>query len=133
MFIGMAIHKTRNGEESMVQNNIDMDKLALEILSDIANDNRKSKSVTELDRNYKKLTETITALNVLEPEEDLIGQYYDRIETKDKELKEDLRRIKKPVSWADMCETSDDKSGQDNNEEDDKDDFCKTDEKDNED
>jgi hypothetical protein len=96
MFVGMAKHETRNREEAMVQNDIDLDKLAHEILSNIANDNRKRKCDTELDRKYKKLTETITAFNVLEPEEDLIGQYYDGINTKDKELEEDLRRMKSP-------------------------------------
>ncbi len=109
----------------MVQNDIDLDRLALEILSNIANDNRKRKCDTELDRKYKKFTETITALDVLEPEEDMIGQYYDGIETKDKELEEVLRRIKKPMSWADMCETSDDESGPDNKEDNDKDNFWK--------
>jgi hypothetical protein len=133
MFVGMAIHEARNGEELMVQNDINLEKFALEILSDIANDNRKRKSDTELDRTYKKLTETTTTLNVLKPEEDLIGQYYIGIETKDKELEEDLRRIEKPLSWPDVCKTSDDKSGQDDNEEDDKDNFWKTDEKDDED
>ena len=117
----------------MVQNDIDFYKLALEILSDIANDNRKRKADTELDRKYKKFTERITALDVLEPEEDLIGQYYDGIETKDKELEEDLRRIEKPVSWADMCETSDDESGPDDKEDDDDDDFWNTNQKDDED
>ncbi len=117
----------------MVQNDIDLDKTTLEILSDIANDNRKRKCDTELDRKYKKFTETITALDVLEPEEDLIGQYYDGIEMKDKELEEDLRRIEKPVSWADRCETSDDESGPDDKEDDDEDDFWNTDQKDNED
>ncbi|KAI2510706.1 hypothetical protein MHU86_3654 [Fragilaria crotonensis] len=80
MFVGMAIHETRNREEPMVQNDIDLDKLALEILNDIANDNRKRKPDTELDRKYKKFAETITALDVSEPEEELIGQYYDGIE-----------------------------------------------------
>ncbi|KAI2509132.1 hypothetical protein MHU86_5251 [Fragilaria crotonensis] len=130
MFVGMAIHETRNREEPMVQNDIDLDKLALEILNDIANDNRKRKPDTELDRKYKKFAETIIALDVSEPEEELIGQYYDGIEKNDTELEEDLRRIKKPVSWADMCETSDDESNHEDNDDDDEDDFWNDDEKD---
>ncbi|KAI2499615.1 hypothetical protein MHU86_14850 [Fragilaria crotonensis] len=129
MFVGMAIHETRNREEPMVQNDIDLDKLALEILNDIANDNRKRKPDTELDRKYKKFAETIIALDVSEPEEELIGQYYDGIEKNDTELEEDLRRIKKPVSWADMCETSDDESNHEDNDDDDEDDFWNDDEK----
>ena len=117
----------------MVQNDIDLDKLALEILSDIANDKRKRKADTELDRKYKKLTDTIIALDVMQPEEDLIGQYYEGIEKKDIELEEDLRKIEKPVSWADMCETSDDESGQEDNDDDDEDDFWNTNQKDDED
>ncbi|KAI2491669.1 hypothetical protein MHU86_22877 [Fragilaria crotonensis] len=101
-----------------------------EILNDIANNNRKRKPDTELDRKYKKFAETITALDVSKPEEELIGQYYDGIEKNDAELEEDLRRIKKPVSWADMCETSDDESNHEDNDNDDEDDFWNDDEKD---
>ncbi len=36
----------------------------------------------------------------------------------------------KPVSWGDMCKTSNDESGQEDNEEDDKDDFWKVDKQD---
>ncbi|KAI2501180.1 hypothetical protein MHU86_13326 [Fragilaria crotonensis] len=98
--------------------------------NDIANDNRKRKPDTELDRKYKKFAETIIALDVSEPEEELIGQYYDGIEKNDTELEEDLRRIEKPVSWADMCETSDDESNHEDNDDDDEDDFWNDDEKD---
>ena len=68
----------------MVKNDINLDKLALEFLSNIADDNRKRKSDTELDCKYKKQTETITALDVLEPEpEGLIGQYYNGTEARE--------------------------------------------------
>ena len=66
----------------------------------------------------------------MQPEEELIGQFYDGIEKKYIELKEDLRKIEKPVSWADMCRTSDDESGQEDNVNNDKDNFWKTKEKD---
>ena len=71
----------------MKQNNISLGKLAPEILNNIANDNRKCKTDTELDLRYKKLTETITALDIWELEEDLIGPYYDGIKKGQRNLR----------------------------------------------
>ena len=58
--------------------------------------------------------------------DNLIGQYYDGLEAKDGEIEDDLRKVEKPMSWADMCETTDDESVHEDKENDDEDAFLKS-------